>query len=137
MSPIDNYGKMRWISICLSEDNGLSWTEPKRIIKTWGTSPCPLKLTDGRFIIIFAKRVGVYKQGMYVLISEDEGHTWSDEICLRNDATVTMLPEHADIGYPVATQLENGDVFVCYYYMSENSGFGADRRYIASTTFSI
>ena len=100
----------RWINTCHSYDNGLNWT-PSLRIQNPGVSPYPLVLRDGRIVVIFARRWPTSKRGIYGIVSGDEGKTWSDVFVLRcGDASSW------DIGYPVATQLENGEIFTAYYY---------------------
>ena len=53
--------------------------------------------------------------------------TWSDEFVLRRDAG------SSDLGYPVVAQLDDGRVFVAYYY---NLGeYLSATRFIAGTFF--
>ena len=58
-------------------------------------SPWPMLLRDGRIVVIFARRKA--PNGIGLIVSEDDGRTWSDEVILRNDAP------SSDLGYPVAT----------------------------------
>ena len=71
-------------------------------------SPWPFVLRDGKIVVIFARRLPPF--GIGALVSTDFGKTWSDEFVLRRDAG------SSDLGYPVVTQLDDGRVFVAYYY---------------------
>ncbi len=138
------------IQMNYSDDGGYSWSEPKPIVR-WGESPWlahrrsehagrgprgkfyrspwPLRLADGRIIVIFGRRKLPY--GIGVLISEDDGRTWSSDQVLRADASTP------DIGYPVATEIEPGCVFVAYYYtLDDGNNFGGT-RFIAGSFFRI
>ena len=124
--------RTRWISTCFSDDNGLNWSEPKTI-QSFGTAPNSLLLKDGRILILYARRFPAVTRGIYGIASCDGGMTWSNEFTLRNgDAS------GPDIGYPVAIQLDNGDVFTGYYYMVEDGlPMSGKRRHVAGTIFSI
>ena len=92
-------------------------------------SPWPLRLRDGRIVVIFARR----KQpcGIGLIVSEDDGATWSAEAVIRADAS------DWDLGYPVATQLDDGRIFTAYYFMEDDgNGFGGT-RHIAGSFFRL
>ncbi|MBI3941834.1 MAG: exo-alpha-sialidase [Chloroflexi bacterium] len=127
--------RARWTSITYSDDNGLTWSEPRRISR-WSVSPYPLLLKDGRMVIIYALRYhSVY--GMACIVSEDQGQTWSDEIILRDGAGHARWG--SDIGYPVAAQLKNGTIFTAYYYQLEEEDvpWPGGRKFIAGTFFDL
>jgi hypothetical protein len=92
-------------------------------------SPWPVLLRDGRIIVLFGRRKPPH--GIGVIVSEDNGMTWSREEVLRSDAP------SSDIGYPVATELEDGRIFVAYYYNDEPGGVLGGPRYIAGTHFRL
>ena len=81
------------IQMSYSDDGGYSWTEPKPIV-AWGQSPWagltrkhvwsgarrqgvhyrspwPLRLRDGRIVVIFGRRQPPF--GMGLIVSEDDG----------------------------------------------------------------
>ena len=92
-------------------------------------SPYPLLLSDGRIVVLYARRKPPY--GMGGLVSEDEGQTWSQEFVLRDDANC------GDLGYPVATELDDGRIFTAYYYnLDDGNAFGGT-RFIAGTFFGL
>ena len=138
------------IQMNFSDDGGYSWSEPKPIVR-WGRSPWaararerksllsaagkhyrspwPMRLADGRILVLFARRK--IPRGIGLLISEDDGATWSDEQILRDDGPTT------DLGYPVATEVEPGRIVTAYYFtMDDGNGFGGT-RYIAGSTFRL
>lgn len=103
------------IQMNYSDDGGYSWSTPQPIVawgqSTWGSlsrehvwsgarqgpryrSPWPLRLKDGRIVVIFGRRRPPF--GMGVLVSEDDGETWSAEAVLRADASDRDL----DIRWP-------------------------------------
>lgn len=133
-----------------SDDGGFSWSDPKPIV-SWGESPWarlpldhiwgksiagpfyrspwPLLLEDGRIAVIFARRKPPY--GMGVIVSEDEGDSWSAEAVIRADGS------DWDIGYPVATQLDDGRIFTAYYFMENDGNNFGGTRYIAGSFFAV
>ena len=138
------------IQMNYSDDGGYSWSQPKPIVR-WGRSPWarrarerrsllsgtskhyrspwPMQLADRRILVLFARRKT--PRGIGLIVSNDEGETWSDEQILRDDGPTT------DMGYPVATEVEPGRIFTAYYFtMNDGNGFGGT-RYIAGSTFRL
>ena len=137
------------IQMNYSDDGGYSWSQPKPIVR-WGQSPWaaqarvdehsqrwnvgiyyrspwPLRMADGRIIVLFTRRKPPY--GLGVLISEDEGASWSSDQILRDDGSIP------DIGYPVATEIAPGRIFTAYYYaLDDKNGYGGT-RFIAGSSF--
>ena len=135
------------LEMTASDDGGYSWTAPQPLV-VWGQSPWaalgrqhiwkgaarqgplyrspwPLRLRDGRIVVIFGRRKQPF--GMGLIVSEDDGATWSAEAVIRADAS------DWDLGYPVATQLEDGRIFTAYYFMEDDgNGFGGTRHIAAS-----
>ena len=153
---IGGYG--HFIGMNYSDDGGFSWSKLTPIVH-WGhspwhvtygakpggdagdwivgldaprkfyRSPWPMLLRDGRILVLFARRKPPY--GMGGIVSEDGGETWSQEFVLRDDASTP------DIGYPVATQLEDGRIFTAYYYtLIDGNKFGGS-RFIGGSFFRI
>ena len=139
------------IQMAYSDDGGYSWSEPKPIV-AWGQSPWvahsgryawlgarrqgvhyrspwPLRLNDGRIVVLFARRKRPF--GIGLIVSEDDGASWSSETVIRADAS------DWDLGYHVSTQLDDGRIFTAYYYMEDDgNGFGGT-RYIAGSFFRL
>jgi hypothetical protein len=124
-----------WVCVSFSDDGGLTWSEPKRITR-WGTSPYPVLLNDGRILIVYAWRE-TPPLGIRGKISDDGGKTWSEEFIIRGGGA------SGDLGYPVATQLDDGRIFVAYYFNVDDDvarggklgDFPGGRRFLAGTTF--
>ncbi len=61
-----------------------------------------------------ARPAGAAAQGLRgsigVIVSEDEGITWSSEAIIHDDWS------GEELGYPVATQLDDGRIFTAYYF---------------------
>jgi hypothetical protein len=88
-------------SLCASEsDNCFSWSEP-RMIASNVHEPWPLRLRDGRIVVVFARRQ--QPAGLGVIVSGDDGRSWSEP---------TMIA--GDVGGPVATELDDGRIFAAY-----------------------
>ena len=123
----------RWICCCHSYDNGLNWTLPKRI-QSFGTAPYSVKLRDGRILVLYCRRDPVKARGIFGMISDDQGQTWSEEFAIRRGATTN------DIGYPIAIETEDNHIFVGYYYVTEEFGIhatGDGPMFIEGTLFKI
>jgi hypothetical protein len=130
------------ICMSISEDGGKTWREPGPIVGKGGEcwknqrnkgniyrSPWPMFLKDGRILVVFARRR--LPMGIGGVISTDDGKTWSEEFVIRDDAICD------DLGYPVGCQIEDGYIFIAYYYtLPDGNNFGGT-RHIASTVFKI
>ena len=146
----NNQGSRNCLQVSESVD-GYSWSEYRPIVRVGASpwlsrpvvkqspyqlpgnvmyrSPWPMMLRDGRIVVIFARRKS--PNGIGVIVSEDDGRTWSDEVILRDDAP------SSDLGYPVATELEDGRIFTAYYFNDEPGGELGGPRYIAATHFRL
>ena len=143
-----NIGGLRnAMQLASSDDGGYSWSGPTPIV-AWGQSPWtarrapdvarpgvyyrspwPLRLRDGRIIVLFGRRKPPF--GIGLIASEDNGATWSAESIIRDDAS------GPDLGYPVATELEDGRIFTAYYFMRDDGNGAGGTRFIASSTFRL
>lgn len=143
-----NIGGLRnAIQMSYSDDGGYSWSEPKPIV-AWGQSPWaarresevayhgvhyrspwPMRLRDGRIVVIFGRRKPPF--GIGLLVSEDDGTTWSAEAVVRDDGS------GGDLGYPVATQLDDGRIFTAYYFVEDDGNHWGGTRYIAGSFFRL
>ena len=135
------------IQLAYSDDGGASWGDPRPIV-AWGQSPWaarrplqvarggvhyrspwPMCLRDGRIVVLFARRKP--PTGIGLIVSEDEGATWSAEAIVRDDGS------GSDLGYPVATQLDDGRVFTAYYFMEDDGNNFGGTRHIAGSFFRL
>ncbi len=150
-------GAQRWqvIQMNYSDDGGYSWSEPKPIV-AWGQSPWaarrkpdmahrggpfyrspwPMQLRDGRIVVLFGRRKPPY--GLGLIVSEDDGATWSAQAIIRDDGS------GSDLSYPVATQLDDGRIFTAYYFMEDDGNSFEDvpgqqrgTRHIAGSFFRL
>ncbi|MBM3934394.1 MAG: exo-alpha-sialidase [SAR202 cluster bacterium] len=135
------------IQMNYSDDGGYSWSVPKPIV-AWGSSvwnapssttagargvyyrsPWPKRLRDGRIAVIFGRRKPPC--GIGVIVSEDEGETWSGEAIVRDDSA------GADVGYPIAVQFEDERIFTAYYITANDGNGMGGTRYIAGSLFTL
>jgi hypothetical protein len=92
-------------------------------------SPWPLRLRDGRIVVVFARRE--YPPSIAAIWSGNDGTTWSDEAILRDDA------EGSDMGYPVVTELDDGRIFTAYYYQRQDGNAFGGTRFIGGSCFEL
>ena len=156
-----------WPCAGISDDGGMTWSQPRAIIRPdqspWPPhrkplqfdrprtitgnavpvapyspeasgspmyrSPYPVLLRDGRIVVILARRKS--PGGMSCVVSEDDGQTWLPEVVLRADASA------GDLGYPVATELDDGRIFAAYHICNEPELPFGGPRHIAGTHFRI
>ena len=144
-----NIGGMRdAIQMNHSDDGGYSWSQPKPIV-AWGQSPWaarrkpdmirrggvhyrspwPIQLREGRIVVLFGHRKPPY--GLGLIVSEDDGATWSADAIVRDDAS------SSDLSYPVATQLDDGRIFTAYYFMEDDGNNFGGTRHIAGSFFRL
>jgi hypothetical protein len=116
-------------ALCLSEsDDCFAWSEPRPIAGN-AHAPWPLRLLDGRIVVVFSRHG--QPSGIAAVVSEDDGRTWSGEALIRDDAS------GEDIGHPVATQIGDGRVFTAYQYQM-NDGNGLDgTRFVGGSIFDL
>ncbi len=142
------HGVRNAIAMSSSTDGGSTWTDPMPIVgkgdECWHfpakrkaeresfvyRSPYPILLQDGRILVVWARRRVPF--GMGGTVSSDGGRTWSQEFIIRADDTNCH-----DIGYPIGGQLEDGRVFISYYYNEPDKSCQESVRYIESTFFRV
>jgi hypothetical protein len=114
----------RWISAYRSWDNGTTWTPTADAAETTGggNPPSLVHLADGRLCVTYGYRAEPF--GIRARISEDGGHTWGEEIILRDDGL------SRDLGYPRSVQRPDGKIVTTYYYCDPETG---PERYIGVT----
>ena len=101
-----------------SADNGQSWSDPVQL-PMWGHPPYLLRLQSGAILLVYGHRRPPYT--VRAVLSRDEGRTW-DMAAMR---TIREFdPGSYDIGYPQATQLEDGTILCAYYGYSSDETEG-------------
>jgi hypothetical protein len=109
-------------------DDG-AWTLWKDFPWKYYRSPWPMLLSDGRLVVVFARRKVPY--GIGGIVSKDDGLTWSKEFVIRADGSTP------DIGYPVATELDDGRIFTAYYFTVADGNRLGGSRFIGGSFFEL
>ena len=112
----------KFIDSYISKDDGATWERlGQPAPETGGNPPSLVKLRDNRLALIYGKRIEPF--GMRAKISTDNGHTWSDEMVLRQDGGSW------DLGYPRSVQRKDGKIVSVYYYNTKEH----PERFIGAT----
>lgn len=141
------------VCLSMSPHGGVTWSPPRAI--TDGYAPCwerpsaaryplagqqseagrlyrspwPIRLHDGRILVVFARRRAPY--GIGGIVSTDGGRTWSEEFVIQTDSA------GPDMGYPVGCELDDGRIFVAYYAQAYDGNRLGGTRFIAGARFRI
>jgi len=108
-----------------SHDRGVSWEKWQKRKEIVGHPIHPLRLKDGRVFISYGYRHEPY--GIRARLMDKNANDFiGEELIIREDGA------SADLGYPWATQLNNGDILVVYYF-TEHDGI----RHISSSLISL
>lgn len=98
------------LHISVSEDDGATFSQVQEIDNCWISSPVhALQLQNGNVLLSYGYRKPPYGIRVRICNSELTNIGETEEIILRDDAP------NADLGYPHAIQLENGEILVAYY----------------------
>ncbi len=116
-------GAKSWIENYRSIDAGKTWQWDTRPVPTTGEgNPASMiRLADGRVCLTYGYRAEPF--GLRAKLSKDGGHTWSDEIILRDHGG------GRDVGYPRSIQRPDGKVVTIYYFHDQPKS----DRYIGAT----
>ena len=112
----------------ISLDNGATWSKPEQIVRDDSGAPGHLFMhSSGILISTFSHRKRPY--GIWAVLSEDNGETWSDEFILHHGYDTD------DLGYPSTIELDNGDLLTVFY--TRKSDLDCDPAFIAQQKWSI
>lgn len=95
---------------CVSEDGGKTFSE-QECVNPCGSPPHLMLHSSGALICSYGYRSKPY--GQRVMISWDEGRTWSCDHILRDDGP------NWDLGYTASVELKNGNILTVYYQRPE------------------
>lgn len=109
-----NLGGGKWLAAArhsalygyASDDNGKTWRALGAITKNGQHPGHLLRLPDGRILLSYGDRTGTV-HGVDVIVSRDEGQTWSDPI--------RVVDWWGDGGYPSSVRLPDGQILTAYY----------------------
>ena len=62
---------------------------------------------------------------------------YGTDLVVGNEVIVRDDGSGSDLGYPVATELDNGQIFTAYYFMEEDGNNFGGSRYMAASTFHL
>lgn len=99
---------------CESTDGGKTFSKPHPINKdtSFGAPAHLLRLNNGILVSAFGYRSKPY--GVKVIISDDDGTTWSDPFLIYDNNSVAL-----DIGYPSSVELADGKILTVFYARPE------------------
>jgi len=101
-------------------------------------SPFPLLLKDGRIAVVYMRR-NPDPTGLYAIVSKDDGQTWSEPVCLRDDTVAAGPRGVIDGGYPLAVEMDDGRIFTVYYWQHDDPdvSWHGGHKFIGGTYFRI
>ena len=94
------------IAQSISEDNGKSWSEAVSLGVN-GSPPHVIQHSSGTLICAYGRRQPPF--GQRVMLSNDCGKTWLQDLVLRDDGFSW------DLGYPSSVELKDGSILTVYY----------------------
>ena len=95
-------------------DGGRTWSDPEDI-GLYGYPSYLVRLQAGPIFCVFGDRQP--PQAIRAILSHDDGATWDTQ----NVLTVREFPYRSDMGYPVALEVDPGEVLCAYYYVPRPS----------------
>ena len=101
------------VTFARSEDGGRTWTEPEDS-GVYGFPSYLVRLRAGPVLCVFGDRAGddtTRPQAIRAMLSYDDGGTWDTE----NVLTIREFPYRADMGYPVALEVDTNELLCAYY----------------------
>ena len=111
----DGYGYFLYQAT--STNGGKDWNTPEPL-PVWGHPPFLLQLRSGNLLMVYGHRRPPFS--VRAILSHDRGASWDVSSMLELHR---FEPGNYDIGYPVATELENGEILVVYYgYSTPDTG---------------
>lgn len=107
-----------------SSNNVTTWSEPEDL-GLIAAPPHLMRHSSGAIILTVGRREKPYAE--QILISNDDGKTWSEPIDI-DDAAVTN-----DMGYPASVELKDGSILTLYYQHDEEN----QNNYIKYTVWKL
>ncbi len=113
----NKYKNLYTIYLSRSTDGGKSFSKPQPT--GWNGMPAHIFVTSKNEVVIAYSR-REFPMGIRARVSRDNGHTWSEEMILREDGL------DWDLGYPTTTENAKGEL-VTVYYMKDKKGLNENR----------
>jgi hypothetical protein len=106
---VDRDGYLRF---CISSDRGKTWTSPRKS-GLLSYSPAFLLITrKGELLIVYGSRTDPYSIRA-ALVTDMDAFLHAGKV--EKEYLIDRYPSPVDLGYPVAVELEQGEVFIVYY----------------------
>ena len=105
----------RNIHLTRSDDGGRTWTVPEDL-GVYGFPSYLVRLEAGPILCVFGDRT-LPTRSIRAVLSDDDGATWDTENVLR----LREFPYPTDMGYPVALEVEPGEILCVYYSVPDPS----------------
>ena len=106
------------LSIASSNDRGRTWTEPRRILGRAQSPGFPIRLSDGRMIIVYTHRQSPH--GVQAIASVDEGRTWD----VDHPVWIAWNSFDAYCGHPRSLVLSDDSIVSGFYVRAFHSPGG-------------
>ncbi len=112
------------IDVMLSDDHGISWSNPVKITNAMQHPADLIQLKNGWVVLFFGDR-SVKEKVVRAIVSRDNCRTWD----IGHEILLTR-PVDGDFGYPSAAKLPDGRIAVAHYWAgyAENSYDGSKAR---------
>ncbi len=91
-----------------SDDNGVTWQEPRPVTEKNEINGHLIRLSDGRLLLSYGVRV-TGRRGVCAKFSSDDGRNWGKPLRLANTV------DNGDCGYPSSIQLSDGTIVTAWY----------------------
>ncbi|MGH8016936.1 MAG: sialidase family protein [Opitutaceae bacterium] len=108
----------------VSEDGGRTWSKPK-LHQLWGYPFSTLSMPSGRILLTYGYRQEPFGVRARLLDPECTLIDEAEELVVRDDGATR------DLGYPQGALMNDGKVFLAYYF--NNRAEGGGQKYLAAT----
>jgi hypothetical protein len=111
---------VHFMGLSESEDNGKTWSSPRKATEYNEIPGHILALRGGRVLITYGVRH--LPLGIQAQTSSDEGATWSDRLLLAWNGSVMRLStgqRRHTIGHPYSAELPDGRIMTAYYRLAD------------------
>lgn len=114
--------------LCRSEDGGATWSKP-RYLHTHGVYPHVIKLNCGALVLSFGR------PGVDVMVSWDEGETWSEPVCIVPQTHPSRTADTC--GYTQLIAVNNDTCMIVFSDFNYDPGDGFPRKAMFSQLIKV